>query len=218
MPIIHTMRTTEKLTQPTIETAPDGELVALAKAQKYGAFEELMKRYEKVIYNLALRMTKNPEEAEEILQDTFFSVFRNLERFREESSFKTWLYKVATNYALMKLRKNKQFSKVFIDEPLQIDGEDIPRDIADWSRNPESLYQTHELKKLLQDAIDSLPEIYQTVFWLRDVDGLSNQEVADILELSIPAVKSRILRARVLLREYLNTYFKDGKSGQPSLQ
>jgi RNA polymerase sigma-70 factor (ECF subfamily) len=212
------MRTTEKLTQPTIETAPDGELVALAKAQKYGAFEELMKRYEKVIYNLALRMTKNPEEAEEILQDTFFSVFRNLERFREESSFKTWLYRVATNYALMKLRKNKQFSKVFLDEPLQIDGEDIPRDIADWSRNPESLYQKHELKKLLQDAIDSLPEIYQTVFWLRDVDGLSNQEVADILELSIPAVKSRILRARVLLREYLNIYFKDGKSGQPSLQ
>jgi len=212
------MRMLEKVTQPAIETIPDAELVTLAKAQKYGAFEELMKRYEKGIYNLALRMTKNPEEAEEILQDTFFSVFRNLERFREESSFKTWIYRVGTNYALMKLRKNKQFTKVFLDEPLQIDGEDIPRDIADWSRNPESLYQTHELKRILQEAIDSLPEIYQTVFWLRDVDGLSNQEVADILELSIPAVKSRILRARILLREYLNTYFKDGKSGQPSLQ
>jgi len=195
----------------------DEDLVTQAKAKDYNAFEELMKRYEKGVYNLALRMTKNAEEAEEILQDTFFSAFRNLDGFREESSFKTWIYKVATNYALMKLRKKKQFSKVFLDEPLQVEGEEIPRDIADWSRNPEDLYEKRELRRILREAVDSLPEIYQTVFWLRDIDGLSNQEVAEILGLSLPAVKSRILRARILMREDLSKYFKDGKSGKASL-
>ncbi|MGV8121746.1 MAG: RNA polymerase sigma factor [Candidatus Xenobiia bacterium LiM19] len=195
----------------------DEELVKQAKAKDYYAFEELMKRYERGIYNLALRMAKNAEEAEEILQDTFFSAFRNLDGFREESSFKTWIYKVATNYALMKLRKKKQFSKVFLDEPLQVEGEEIPRDIADWSRNPEDLYEKQELRRILREAVDSLPEIYQTVFWLRDIDGLSNQEVGEILGLSLPAVKSRILRARILMREDLNKYFKDGKSGKASL-
>jgi RNA polymerase sigma-70 factor, ECF subfamily len=197
-----------------LDTVPDEELVTLAKSHNYSAFEELMKRYEKGIFNLAMRITKNTQEAEEILQDTFFSVFRNIEGFREESSFKTWVYKVATNYALMKLRKKRQISKVFLDEPLMVEGEEIPRDIADWSGNPEDLYEKQELRKILKEAVDSLPEIYQTVFWMRDVNGLSNQEVADILGLSLPAVKSRILRARILLREYLTKYFKDGKSGR----
>ncbi|MDQ7824654.1 MAG: sigma-70 family RNA polymerase sigma factor [Candidatus Eremiobacteraeota bacterium] len=195
-------------------TSSDEELVSQAKAQNYRAFEELMKRYEKGIYNLALRITKSPQEAEEILQDTFLSVFKNIDGFREESSFKTWIYKVATNFALMKLRKKKQISRVFIDEPLQLDGEEIPRDIADWSKNPEDLYEKQELRRILKDAVDSLPDTYQTVFWLRDIDGLSNQEVATILGLSLPAVKSRILRARLLMREYLSEYFKDGKSGR----
>lgn len=197
-----------------LEKVTDEELVSLVKTKNYAAFEELMRRYEKGIYNLALRITRSPEEAEEILQDTLLSAFKNISHFREESSFKTWIYKVGTNFALMKLRKKKQDSKIFLDEPLHFQNEEIPRDLADWSENPEDLFEKQELKKLLKEAVDSLPEIYQTVFWMRDIDGLSNQEVAEILGLSIPAVKSRILRARLLLRDYLNQYFKDGKSGK----
>jgi len=201
------------MVENTLEKIPDEELVSLAKTKDYSAYEELMRRYEKGIYNLALRITRSPEEAEEILQDTLLSVFKNIKSFREESSFKTWIYKVATNFALMKIRKKKQDSKVFLDEPIQFHNEEIPRDIADWSKNPESIFEKQELKKILKEGVDSLPDIYQTVFWLRDIDGLPNQDVADILGLSIPAVKSRILRARLLLRDYLHEYFKDGKSG-----
>lgn len=203
------------MVERTMEKVTDKELVALIKNKDYQAFEELMRRYERGIYNLALRITRSPEEAEEILQDTLMSAFKNIDHFREESSFKTWIYKVATNFALMKIRKRKQNSKVFLDEPIQFHNEEIPRDVADWSKNPEDIFEKQELKKILKEAVDSLPEIYQTVFWLRDIDGLPNQEVADILDLSLPAVKSRILRARLLLRDYLNEYFKDGKSGTP---
>lgn len=197
-----------------LNVASDEELVSKTRKKDYEAFEALMKRYDKGIYNLALRITKNPEEAEEVLQDTFLSVYKNLEGFRNESSFKTWIYKVASNFALMKLRKNKQNTKMFIDEPVQVDGEEIPREIADWKGNPEDMYQKKELRGILKKAFDSLPEIYQAVFSMRDINGLSNQEVADLLGISVPAVKSRVLRARLMLREYLNEYFKDGKSGR----
>ena len=202
------------MTKQTLEKLTDSDLVAQAKKRDYYAFEELMKRYEKGIYNLALRFTRNPQEAEEILQDTLLSVFKNLKNFREESSFKTWIYKVATNFSLMNLRKRKQTSRIFLDEPLQFHNEELPREIADWSKNPEDMYEKQELKRILKKAVDTLPDMYQTVFWLRDVDGLANQEVADILGLTLPAVKSRILRARILLRDYLSEYFKDGQRGK----
>lgn len=195
-----------KKNNPLIPT--DEELVALAKDESYEAFEQLMHRYEKPLYNLALRITKNPENAEEVLQDTFLSVFRKIDGFRGDSSFKTWIYRVATNFALMKIRGNKKKVQVFLDEPIRSNGDEIPRDVPDWRENPQDAYEKGELRNIIKEAVESLPEIYRTVFYLRDIEGFSNNEVAEVLNLSLPAVKSRILRARLLMRDKLSAYVK----------
>lgn len=192
-----------------ISAVSDQDLSRRATSGDYEAFEELVRRYESSVYHLALKITRSPEEAEEVLQETFLSVFENLKDFRGDSSFKTWLYRIATNFALMKLRKSQKIDS--LNEPLNVNGDEIPKDVEDWSENPEGKYEQEELKEILKSAMDSLPEIYRTVFLLRDVEGMSNQEVADILGLSLPAVKSRALRARLQLREVLAPYFKEVK-------
>ena len=179
----------------------DEELVKLAKDKKnYLAFEKLLSRYERPIYNLSFKFMRNKEKAEEVTQDTFLSVFRNLDNFRLESSFKTWIYRVATNFALMKIRKNKR-SKEFLSEDSTLD-----TNITNRNSDPENAYEKMELTELIKDAIAKLPQIYRTAFLLRDVEGFSNQEVADILNISLPALKSRILRARLLMRDYLGEH------------
>ena len=183
------------------------QLVERAKNGDTKAFEELMKRTQTNIYNLGLRLLGNKEDAADLMQETYIKAYENLDRFEGRSSFSTWLYRIATNNALMKLRKEKN-KKVSIDELKKFGDKSYKIEISDWSENPSSYFKSAELKEVLQKAIDSLPPKYKSVFILHDVEGLPLAEVARILSLSVPAVKTRLHRSRLFLREKLSEYFK----------
>jgi len=185
-------------------------LVAEAKAGSYEAFEDLVNRYEKKIYRLGLNLTGNPEDAEDMLQETFLKAFEHLSDFREDSRFYTWIVRIAINQGLMKLRKRRGSKEVQIEDGENDDGEVIPRDFADWRPNPEQELQRTELETILQSAARSLPITFRTVFFLRDVEGLSTEETAELLNLSEGAVKARLFRARLRLREELSKILKRG--------
>jgi RNA polymerase sigma-70 factor (ECF subfamily) len=193
------------LDRTALGQAPEEVLVREAKGGDFEAFEELVRRYEERIYGLALRMTRHPEDAEDILQETFIRAFEHLPSFREESSFSTWLFRIATNAALMKLRRERSAEIYSLDQPApDLDPMEMTRDVEDWAPNAEEMMEAEELRQLLEDAVGELPEIYRAVFILRDIEGLPAKEVARILDLSVPAVKSRLLRARLFLRERLS--------------
>jgi len=185
-------------------------LVTEAKAGSYEAFEELVNRYEKKIYRLGLNLTGNPEDAEDILQEAFLKAYEHLPTFREDSRFYTWIVRIAINQGLMKLRKRRSSREVQIEDASNDDGEVIPRDFADWRPNPEQEMERTELETILQDAARSLPMTFRTVFFLRDVEGLSTEETAEMLNLSEGAVKARLFRARLRLREELSKILKRG--------
>jgi RNA polymerase sigma-70 factor, ECF subfamily len=185
-------------------------LVTEAKAGSYEAFEDLVNRYEKKIYRLGLNLTGNPEDAEDMLQETFLKAFEHLSNFREDSRFYTWIVRIAINQGLMKLRKRRSSKEVQMEDAENEDGEVIPRDFADWRPNPEQELERTELETILQNAARSLPMTFRTVFFLRDVEGLSTEETAELLNLSEGAVKARLFRARLRLREELSKILKRG--------
>jgi RNA polymerase sigma-70 factor (ECF subfamily) len=178
------------------------------KAGEPGAFAEMVERYSGTVYNLALRLMRNdPMEAEDILQETFISAYRALERFEGRSLLSTWLYRIAYNAALMRLRK-RELPTVSIDEPLENgEGEPIPRQLVDWGAVPEHVLLNGELRKTLDAAVAALPETLRSVFILRDIEGLSTAETAAVLDLTETNVKVRLHRARLALRERLSAYF-----------
>ena len=190
----------------------ESALVTAAKGGDYGAFEQLVNRYEHKIYRLGLNITGNPEDAEDVLQEAFLKAFENLPKFREDSRFYTWIVRIAVNQALMKLRKRRTDRSVSLDDPIEEDGEVIPRDFADWKPNPEELLGRTETREVLEKAIRDLPTSFRTVFTLRDVEGLSTEETAEMLGLTISAVKARLFRARLRLREDLTKVFKRGQT------
>src|SRR5512132_163303 len=167
------------------------------------------------IYNLdAQHITQNREDAEDVVQDAFLKAYQNLGQFQEQSKFYTWLVRIAVNEALMRLRRRRPERMVSLDEEVKTEEDSMPREVADWTPNPEQQYSQAELKDILQRTIQGLPSSFRTVFVLRDVEGLSTEETAEALNLSIPAVKSRLLRARLQLRERLNKYFRKRKEGK----
>ncbi len=186
------------------------EAALVAQAQRGGveAFTELVNRYEGNIYRLARHITQNPEDAEDVLQETFLKAFEHLADFQGNSKFYTWLVRIAVNQSLMKLRKRKSTASVSLDDPYDTGEENLTREIAVWEPNPEQTYSREELREILEKAVDSLPATFRAVFALRDIEELSTEETAAMLNLSIPAVKSRLLRARLRLREKLTRYFK----------
>jgi len=191
-----------------------GEELALVTAARKGdlaAFEKLIKLYDRKVFRIANHITHHTEDAEDVVQEAFLKAYKNLDRFEGNSKFYTWLVRIAVNEALMKLRKRKSDKTVSIDEDIETEDGSVPREIADWAPNPEQNYSQAELGEILEKTIQGLPAGFRTVFVLRDVEGLSTEETADALELSIPAVKSRLLRARLQLRERLNRYFKKKK-------
>ncbi len=190
---------------PKALPVPDKELVKRAQAGNDEAFEELVRRYERKVYSITYRMLGNQEDASEALQDTFLRAYRFLGKFQFKSSFYTWLYRIATNTSLTKLRKRKAPYVMSIDEPVGSDGE-LQLEIPDHKYSPEKMMKQRELGRALQEAVDSLPADYRSVVVLRDLEGLSNDEVSKILNLSIPAVKSRLHRGRLALREKLAGY------------
>ena len=183
-------------------------LVTSARQGDAVAFTELVNRYERKIYRIARHVTKSEEDAEEILQETFLKAYEHLSEFQGNSKFYTWLVRIAVNESLMKLRKRKSGRIVSLDEKIDTGEETVAREIAVWEDNPEQRYSRAELRGILERAISSLPPIFQTVFILRDVDELSTEETADALNISVPAVKSRLLRARLQLRDKLTRFFK----------
>jgi len=183
-------------------------LVEAARSGDIGAFESLVRRYDRNVFRIAQHITQNREDAEDVVQDAFLKAYQNLGQFQGQSKFYTWLVRIAVNEALMRLRRRRPERTVSIDEDIKTEEDSMPREIADWSPNPEQMYTQAELKDILGKTIQGLPPSFRTVFVLRDVEGLSTEETASALELSVPAVKSRLLRARLQLRERLNKYFK----------
>ena len=184
------------------------ELVTRSRAGDTGAFSTLLRRYEGKIFRLAMNITQNREDAEDVLQEAFFKAYEHLDQFQGNSKFYTWVVRIAVNQALMKLRKRKSDRTVSIDEQIDTGEDTVVREIAAWDPDPEERYSQDELHGILNEAISELAPIYKTVFTLRDVDGLSTEETAEVLDLTVPAVKSRLLRARLQLRDRLTRFFK----------
>lgn len=180
----------------------DAELVRRAKAGELPAFEELVTRYEERVYNLAYRMLANQHDAEDVTQQTFINALEHLPDFREESSFYTWLMRIASHAGLKIIRKRQGLPT----EPLEIPH---PEFIATWKESPAQLAQQNETGRLIESALAELDEKHRLVFLLRDVEGLSVQETAEATGLSEANVKVRLLRARLQLRERLTHAFGD---------
>jgi RNA polymerase sigma-70 factor, ECF subfamily len=182
-------------------------LVAAAQNGDITAFETLVGRYERKILRLAQNITQNREDAEDVMQEAFLKAYEHLSGFQGNSRFYTWLVRIAVNQALMKLRKRRP-NVVSIDEEVNTGEDLIPREIEDWGPSPEDRYKQTELSDILSEVITDLDPSFRIVFQLRDIEELSTEETAEALGLSIPAVKSRLLRARLKLRQKLNKYFR----------
>ena len=186
----------------------DENLVRAAQDGDTRAFDELVNRYKEKVYRLSFKILRHEEDAAEALQDAFLSAFRGIKNFKVESTFSTWLYRIATNAALMRYRKRRE-GHISLEQSQSRQPDAEPLAIPDWSAQPLDELLDGETREVMQEGIDRLPEDLRTVFVLRDVEGLSNAEVADVLGLSVAAVKSRLHRARVTLRDRLNRYFAD---------
>jgi RNA polymerase sigma-70 factor (ECF subfamily) len=172
-------------------------------------FAQVVELYADQLYNLALKVSGDPLEAEDILQDAFISAYKNISNFEGRSNVGTWLYRITYNTALMRQRK-KHPDTISIDDPIQTDsGDMLPRQFFDWCCIPEKDLLTGEAIEYMGKAIQLLPESLKPVFVLRDIEGLSTAEVGDTLDISTAAVKSRLHRARLFLRERLSEYFAD---------
>jgi len=194
--------------------AGDAALVERLKRGDEEAFAALLKRYQGKVYRLAMNMTRNAQDAEEATQDVFLAVYRKIGDFDGRAAFSTWLYRIATNAALMKLRARPAGQHLSVEEAGPAFGADghHARPVADWSEVPEDRLLAAERRRVVQDAIAALPSDYKAVVALREIEGLSNQEVAEVVGATVLAVKSRLHRARLALRERLATYFEAGGS------
>lgn len=192
-----------------VEQKSDEQLVAEFNSGSIVAYEELIQRYAGKAYSLAQRLTRNPQDAEEVLQDVFVTVYRKLSKFEGKSTFSSWLYRVTVNASFMKLRRRKHDNNISVEEVLpQILNGALARQ-ATASSEGDKVTAQHQLSELLEDAIQRLPEEYRPVFILRDVDGLSSREVGKILNISVPAVKSRLHRSRMMLRRRLAKCYQE---------
>src|SRR5881394_1307726 len=171
------------------EVSPDVALVERAKQGDAEAFEQLVRQYERQIFRVAQHITQNREDAEDVMQDAFLKAYEKLDQFQGNSKFYTWLVRIAVNESLMRLRKRRTGKMVSIDEDIETEEGSVPRDLADWAPDPEQNYTQSELRSILEKTIQGLPPGFRVVFVLRDVDGLSTEETAESLGLSVPAVK-----------------------------
>lgn len=205
-----TLSTPKTQLPSTIVREDEPQLVAAAKRGDQSAFEELVNRYERRIYRVTLHITQNAADAEDAMQDAFVKAYEHLKDFQGDSRFYTWLVRIAVNESLMRLRKRRP-NVLSLDEPVAGDDNDMTREIEDWGPSPEKRFEQSEMSGILEKVIGKLEPIYRAVFVLRDVGDVSTEETAKILDITIPAVKSRLLRARLKLRELLSPYF-EGRS------
>ncbi len=193
-------------------TDDDRKLVDQARSGDFSAFEELVSKYERRVYTLALRIVRHAQDAEEVVQQSLLSVVEHIQGFRGESSFYTWLTRIVTNHALALLRKRNVRAALSLDSsPADDDYGSVPRPdyIAVWGETPDQLASRREVRRAVDAALDELDEKYRLVFVLRDIEGLSTRETAEAMEISEENVKVRLLRARLMLRERLTRLFGD---------
>jgi RNA polymerase sigma-70 factor (ECF subfamily) len=200
---------TDNLTQfdVTEETGSDMDLVHASKNGDAAAFEQLVKRYDRKLLRIAQSITHNREDSQDAVQEAFLKAYQNLSAFREDSKFSTWLFRITVNQSLMKLRRQRTTREASLDEDFQADGDVLPKEVTDWAPNPEQLYWASELRDILIKCLEQLSPILRTVFVLRDIEGLTIDQTVEVLNVSETAVKARLLRARLQLREGLNKYF-----------
>jgi RNA polymerase sigma-70 factor, ECF subfamily len=185
----------------------DLDFVHATQRGDVSAFEQLVKRYDRKLFRIAQTVTHNTEDSQDAVQEAFLKAFQNLSKFREESQFSTWLIRITVNQSLTKLRKRRATCEVSLDDDFQADRSVLPMQVADWAPNPEQLYWASELRDILLQALSEMRPILRAVFALRDIEGLSTDQTADALNLSQTAVKARLWRARLQLRECLNKFF-----------
>ena len=189
----------------------DLTLVHACKDGDVAAFEQLVNRYDARLFSIAQHITHNREDAEDAVQEAFLKAFRKLTQFRENSQFSTWLIRITVNESLMKLRKRRSIRELSMDEDFQSEEHTAPVEVADWAPDPEELYRAYELREILRSALQELQPGLRVVFVLCDVEGLSTDQTAEALELTQVAVKARLWRARLQLRERLSKHFGLGK-------
>lgn len=211
--VLNFVRNTERRAAKFADSTDDELVELFVKEDNHGAFEEIFNRYVDKIYGISLRITRNPVSAEEVLQEVFLTLASKAGTFRGEAKFSSWLYRITVNTAFMHLRAEKKHSSTLslenyvpYDEKGTLMGRIKPKD---WSSRPDLIILSKEGVELIEKAINELPESYRVVFHLRDVEGLSNEEISKILELTVPAVKSRLHRARLFLRDKLSDYFDE---------
>jgi RNA polymerase sigma-70 factor, ECF subfamily len=164
-------------------------------------FEALVRRHERRVFRVAVAILGKAEDAEEAMQDTFLKAFRDLGQFRRDARFTTWLTRIAVNAAIEKRKTRKNF--VPLSESENVGEQFLPQHFAPWKSNPEQVFGKQEIHRLAEEATQALPDIYRTAFVLRDVQGLSAEEAAEALDLTVPALESRLLRGRLMMRERL---------------
>jgi RNA polymerase sigma-70 factor (ECF subfamily) len=189
----------------------DFELIQAINSGQFDRFPDLVKRYEQKLYNFSLRMCRDAADAEDTVQETFLNVFKYLKDFRYETKFKNWLYRVAASTCIKKRRKSKFAPKreLSLDEFYPQGEAEIPQQVPDWAQMPLDKLLSNELLDKINEAIFTLPEKYRLVIVLRDIEGFSTAETAQILNLSDANVKVRLHRARLYLRDRLKGYFEN---------
>lgn len=201
----------DALTKPAIKIIADEDapLVKAIQAGDGSAFELLVSRYDRKLFRIAYHIVHNAEDAQDIVQDTFIKVFKNIAQFQAQSKLSTWLYRIVVNQSLMEVRIKRR-KPAPVELSLNGDEEDgrLPIDFSDWRPNPEEQYTESELRELLTRLLQELRPALRVVFIMHDIEGQPLQEVADTLDLTLSAVKTRSLRARLYLREQLAVNFK----------
>lgn len=193
----------------------DAPLIERILAGDEAAFTELVRRYEGKVYQLALRLTGNQMDANDVIQEVFLSVYQKLHTFRGQAAFSSWLYRITANASFARLNQRKRQASVSIDDVLPaVEGQSPGGTFSEWSQKPDTILFNKEARAALEQAINDLPEEFRTVVILRDVENQSNQDVAELLNLSVAAVKSRLHRARLALRRKLGEYL-DRQERQP---
>jgi len=199
--------------EPNKGKAEEEQLVKNLQAGKADSFEQLANLYQKKIYALSFNLTRNAMDSEDVTQEVLLTLFRKIHTFQGRSAFSSWVYRITLNATYMKLRSRKKERSISIEELLpSFNGSGFQQEkIRDWSENTESLLFDNEVRETIQKAVSLLPDKERVVFLLRDVEGLSTENVSEVLELTIPAVKSRLHRARLFLRKKLANYFDEYK-------
>jgi len=193
------------------ENALDDKLVQEMKEGKLEAFDQIAQIHQRKIYALAFNLTRNQMDAQDIAQEVLLSIFKKIHTFQGKSAFSSWVYRITLNASYMKLRSKKKDQFVSLDDMLpSFNNSGFQQSkLLDWSNTTDSLLFSNETKGVIEKAVSQLPEKEKVVFLLRDIEGLSTEKVSEVLELSIPAVKSRLHRARLFLRKKLSGYFEE---------